>query len=87
MYRCKYCGGEARSIGTDISSAGGSDRLRRRRECVKCGRRFLTVEVFERDIKSPKTYRAELMERSVADGKTSEVLSLRGEGRQSRDGD
>lgn len=71
MFRCRYCGGIARATGTDISSAGGSDNLRRRRECEKCGRRFMTVEVFERDIRSPKNFKAEMMEGEKEDGEVT----------------
>lgn len=44
--RCPYCRArDARVI--DSRELGGGDAIRRRRECVACGRRFTTYERFE----------------------------------------
>jgi len=41
--KCPYCG-ESESKVIDTSREAQGDSIRRRRECLKCGRRFSTVE-------------------------------------------
>lgn len=43
--QCPYCGNEDTKI---IDSRSMERKKRRRRECVKCGRRFTTFEIIER---------------------------------------
>ena len=43
MYYCKACGGETHTLHTDGA--------RRRRECLKCGDRFTTLEIAVLDYK------------------------------------
>lgn len=42
--RCPYCGFDDSKV---IDSRPTEDKIRRRRECVKCGGRFTTYEAFE----------------------------------------
>ncbi len=44
--RCMYCGCEDSKV-IDSRSADEGRTIRRRRECVKCGRRFTTYETIE----------------------------------------
>ena len=45
--KCLYCGSmESKVIDSRVSEDGSS--IRRRRECLQCGRRFTTYEVVER---------------------------------------
>ena len=44
--KCPYCG-EADSKVIDSRSADEGTSIRRRRECLKCGRRFTTYETVE----------------------------------------
>ena len=44
--KCPYCGFEESKV-IDSRSADDGERIRRRRECVKCGKRFTTHEVIE----------------------------------------
>lgn len=45
--RCPYCGFIDQKV-LDSRPARGGEAIRRRRECVGCGRRFTTFEAFER---------------------------------------
>ena len=45
--RCPFCGGKRDRVMDSRSSSGGR-RIRRRRECRKCKRRFTTYEYVER---------------------------------------
>lgn len=45
--KCPYCGYEDSKV-IDSRPADDGDRIRRRRECLKCGERFTTYEVLER---------------------------------------
>ena len=52
--KCPYCGFvESRVIDSRPTDEG--ERIRRRRECLKCGKRFTTYEVIEKD-KSRETF-------------------------------
>lgn len=73
MMRCKFCGGETVVIGVK----GNCYDVKRRRECLGCGRRFLTTEIYERDIRSPKTFRAILADSKYL-GSDSQSKSGRG---------
>ncbi len=44
--RCPYCGYEESKV-IDSRSADDGERIRRRRECLACGKRFTTHEVIE----------------------------------------
>ena len=44
--KCPYCSFEE-SKGVDARSADDGERIRRRRECLKCGKRFTTYEIIE----------------------------------------
>ena len=44
--KCLYCGSSRDSVVDSRSSKGGKS-IRRRRECLKCGRRFTTYEYIE----------------------------------------
>jgi len=43
--KCK-CGGKTDVRDTRVSVEGGESFARRRRECLKCGARFSTIEIF-----------------------------------------
>lgn len=44
--KCPFCGFEESKV-IDSRPADDNQRIRRRRECIKCGRRFTTYEVVE----------------------------------------
>ena len=44
--KCPYCGFEESKV-IDSRSADDGERIRRRRECLKCGKRFTTHEIVE----------------------------------------
>ena len=44
--KCPYCGFEESKV-IDSRSADDGERIRRRRECLKCSKRFTTHEVIE----------------------------------------
>ncbi len=44
--KCPYCGFEESKV-IDSRSADDGERIRRRRECLNCGKRFTTHEVIE----------------------------------------
>ncbi len=44
--KCPYCGYEESKV-IDSRSADDGERIRRRRECLNCGKRFTTHEVIE----------------------------------------
>ena len=44
--KCPYCGFEESKV-IDSRSADDGERIRRRRECLKCGKRFTTYEIIE----------------------------------------
>ena len=44
--KCPYCGYEESKV-IDSRPADEGERIRRRRECLKCGKRFTTQEVIE----------------------------------------
>ena len=44
--KCPYCGFEESKV-IDSRSADDGERIRRRRECLRCGKRFTTHEVIE----------------------------------------
>lgn len=44
--KCPYCGFEESKV-IDSRSADDGERIRRRRECLKCGKRFTTHEIIE----------------------------------------
>jgi len=44
--RCPYCGQDTDRV-VDTRSRNGGRSIRRRRLCLKCGRRFITVEEIE----------------------------------------
>ncbi|MEE0930255.1 MAG: transcriptional regulator NrdR [Acutalibacteraceae bacterium] len=44
--KCPYCGYEESKV-IDSRSADDGERIRRRRECLKCNKRFTTHEVIE----------------------------------------
>lgn len=44
--KCPYCGYEESKV-TDSRPTDEGERIRRRRECVRCGKRFTTYEVIE----------------------------------------
>ena len=44
--RCPYCGNEESKV-IDSRPADDGERIRRRRECMGCGKRFTTYEVIE----------------------------------------
>ena len=44
--KCPYCGYEESKV-IDSRPADEGERIRRRRECLKCGKRFTTHEVIE----------------------------------------
>ena len=46
MMKCPYCGFEESKV-IDSRPADEGERIRRRRECLKCGKRFTTHEVIE----------------------------------------
>ena len=44
--KCIYCGGEESKV-LDSRNSDESNSIRRRRECLECGRRFTTYETIE----------------------------------------
>lgn len=44
--KCPYCGYEESKV-IDSRSADDGERIRRRRECLKCSKRFTTYEIIE----------------------------------------
>lgn len=44
--KCPYCSFEESKV-ADSRSADDGERIRRRRECLKCGKRFTTYEIIE----------------------------------------
>ena len=44
--KCPYCSVEESKV-VDSRSADDGERIRRRRECLKCGKRFTTYEIIE----------------------------------------
>ena len=46
VVKCPYCGHEESKV-IDSRPTDEGERIRRRRECLKCGRRFTTYEVIE----------------------------------------
>ena len=44
--KCTYCSFEESKV-VDSRSADDGERIRRRRECLKCGKRFTTYEIIE----------------------------------------
>lgn len=44
--KCQYCSFEESKV-VDSRSADDGERIRRRRECLKCGKRFTTYEIIE----------------------------------------
>lgn len=46
MLKCPYCGFEESKV-IDSRPTDEGERIRRRRECLKCGKRFTTYEVIE----------------------------------------
>ena len=44
--KCAYCSFEESKV-VDSRSADDGERIRRRRECLKCGKRFTTYEIIE----------------------------------------
>ena len=44
--KCPFCGFEESKV-IDSRPTGGGQRIRRRRECLECGKRFPTYEVIE----------------------------------------
>ena len=44
--RCPYCGCEESKV-VDSRSSDDNERIRRRRECCRCGKRFTTYETVE----------------------------------------
>ena len=44
--RCPYCGCEESKV-VDSRPTDEGERIRRRRECIKCGKRFTTYEIIE----------------------------------------
>ena len=44
--KCPFCGYEE-SKGIDSRPTDEGERIRRRRECIKCGKRFTTYEIIE----------------------------------------
>ena len=44
--KCPYCGYEESKV-IDSRPTDEGERIRRRRECIKCGKRFTTYEVIE----------------------------------------
>ena len=44
--KCPYCSFEESKV-VDSRSADDGERIRRRRECLKCGKRFTTYEIIE----------------------------------------
>ena len=45
--RCPFCGDEESKV-IDSRPTDEGERIRRRRECIKCGKRFTTYEVIEK---------------------------------------
>ncbi len=45
--KCPYCGFESSKV---VDSRPTEDRKRRRRECLKCGKRFTTYEIVEQPL-------------------------------------
>lgn len=45
--KCPFCGYEDTKV---IDSRPSEDKKRRRRECIKCGKRFTTYEIMERPL-------------------------------------
>lgn len=55
--RCRWCGGQTDVIETRINKDG--NRIRRRRECLNCGRRRTAYETWgPEDPEEPTTYSA-----------------------------
>ena len=46
IMKCIYCGGEESKV-LDSRNSDESNSIRRRRECLECGRRFTTYETIE----------------------------------------
>jgi transcriptional repressor NrdR len=46
LMKCPYCSFEESKV-IDSRSADDGERIRRRRECLKCGKRFTTHEIIE----------------------------------------
>ena len=44
--RCPYCSFEESKV-VDSRSSDDGERIRRRRECLRCGKRFTTFETVE----------------------------------------
>ena len=44
--KCPYCGYEESKV-IDSRPTDENERIRRRRECIKCGKRFTTYEIIE----------------------------------------
>ena len=44
--KCPYCGCVESKV-VDSRSADDGERIRRRRECLRCGKRFTTYEMVE----------------------------------------
>ena len=44
--KCPYCGDEESKV-IDSRPTEDGERIRRRRECIKCGKRFTTYEIIE----------------------------------------
>ena len=44
--KCPFCGNESSKV-VDSRSCDGGEKIRRRRECEKCGQRFTTYEILE----------------------------------------
>ncbi len=42
---CRYCGGPSRVLDSRHHGDGQGTHVRRRRKCLKCGKRFTTREV------------------------------------------
>ena len=46
IMKCPYCGYEESKV-IDSRPTDENERIRRRRECIKCGKRFTTYEIIE----------------------------------------
>ena len=47
--KCPFCGYKEDKV-IDSRETNGGFRIRRRRECLKCGKRFTTYEIVEKKI-------------------------------------
>lgn len=54
MIKCPYCG-ELKNLNLETRNTGNG-RVRRRRECCGCGRKFTTYEVFVEEIKNEMAF-------------------------------